>query len=44
MDCANKERNEADCSCTYTDCERHGICCECVSYHRAEGELPNCLR
>ena len=44
MDCANKERNEKDCSCSYTDCERHGICCECVRFHRAREEMPNCLR
>ncbi len=35
------ETNRTTCNCTY-DCERKGICCECVSYHRRAGELPAC--
>jgi hypothetical protein len=40
MDC-RKERNLRDCNCTYP-CERRGLCCDCVAYHRAAGELPAC--
>ncbi len=40
--CANIERNIANCNCTYSGCSRHGICCECIEYHRTSGELPAC--
>jgi len=30
------------CTCTYTNCIRHGKCCECLIYHRRQGELPGC--
>jgi len=43
MDCSNKARNAAGCTCTYPGCPRHGVCCECVSYHRASGEIPGCF-
>ncbi len=34
--------NKNPCSCTYP-CSRHGKCCECVAYHRANGEFPGCF-
>jgi len=35
----------ADCKCPKTDCPRHGLCRECVAYHRDEkGKDPVCLR
>ncbi len=40
MDC-KKKTNLTECNCTY-QCSRKGICCECVTYHRASGELPAC--
>ena len=40
MECG-KEENAAACNCTYP-CGRKGVCCECVSYHRARNELPAC--
>jgi hypothetical protein len=40
MEC-KKEENAKNCNCTYP-CERKGICCECVAYHRERGELPAC--
>jgi len=43
MECLNQKRNTARCTCTYSPCSRHGICCECVEYHRGLGELPACL-
>ena len=42
MDCVNHEKNAKRCNCTYPGCPRHGICCECLAYHRAMGELPAC--
>jgi len=37
-----KERNLETCPCTYEPCSRKGICCDCIAYHRALGELPGC--
>ena len=42
MDCVNKVKNSKDCNCSYGGCSRMGICCECIRYHRASGELPAC--
>lgn len=42
MNCANKERNLKNCTCSYPGCPRKGICCECLAYHRSNGELPAC--
>lgn len=41
MDCQNKQKNLKDCNCTYP-CEKKGICCECIKYHREMGQLPAC--
>ena len=35
------EENKADCNCTYP-CEKKGMCCKCITYHRKRGELPAC--
>ncbi|MFH0796032.1 MAG: DUF6485 family protein [Candidatus Omnitrophota bacterium] len=35
--------NKAKCTCTYEPCSRKGFCCECVVYHRSNGELPGCF-
>ncbi|MGA2479743.1 MAG: DUF6485 family protein [Spirochaetia bacterium] len=43
MDCSNATANRKRCTCTYPGCERHGLCCECISYHHGCGELPGCL-
>ncbi|MDP8263965.1 MAG: DUF6485 family protein [Candidatus Aceula lacicola] len=42
MNCPNKEKNLQDCNCSYGSCEKMGICCECVRYHRNKGALPAC--
>ncbi|MBD3388763.1 MAG: hypothetical protein GF416_06815 [Candidatus Altiarchaeales archaeon] len=36
-----REENAANCNCSYP-CDKKGLCCECVSYHRARNELPAC--
>ncbi|PIQ90163.1 MAG: hypothetical protein COV71_06380 [Candidatus Omnitrophica bacterium CG11_big_fil_rev_8_21_14_0_20_41_12] len=43
MDCSNKKKNDLECNCTYPGCPRHGICCECLTYHRSNDELPACF-
>ena len=40
MEC-RKQTNLKDCPCTY-DCEKKGICCECIQEHRQNNELPAC--
>ena len=40
MEC-KKDRNLTRCNCTYP-CSRKGVCCDCLHYHRAMGELPAC--
>ena len=42
MDC-KKDSNKAACTCTYEPCSRKGACCDCVAYHRDNGELPGCF-
>lgn len=42
MEC-KKERNLEKCSCTYPECPRKGICCECVKYHRQKNQIPGCF-
>jgi hypothetical protein len=43
--CPNKCENEKECPCEEIDCVRHGICCECVAYHREHPEdgKPACM-
>lgn len=41
MNCQS-EKNIKTCNCSYSGCERHGICCECISYHLAKKQLPAC--
>lgn len=41
MECS-LEMNRNNCSCTYTSCSRKGKCCECISYHLQNEELPAC--
>ncbi|WP_084486532.1 DUF6485 family protein [Desulfovibrio sp. X2] len=40
--CPRSKANTAQCTCTYTSCPRHGLCCECLHHHRVRGELPGC--
>ena len=37
------EHNKAiECNCTFS-CSKHGKCCECVAYHKRNGEFPACV-
>jgi hypothetical protein len=42
MQCENFEKNLQNCNCSYPGCPRKGKCCECLAYHREQGELPAC--
>jgi len=41
MKTCNIEKNKKNCNCSYP-CSKKGVCCECISYHRRNGELPAC--
>ena len=41
MEC-KKEQNQTTCNCSYESCSRKGICCECISYHLRDRQLPAC--
>jgi hypothetical protein len=41
MEC-HRERNQAQCNCTYDPCSRKGTCCDCLYYHVRMRELPAC--
>ena len=42
MECKS-EANLAKCPCTYEPCERKGRCCDCISYHLKQRQLPGCF-
>ncbi|MDD4909567.1 MAG: DUF6485 family protein [Candidatus Omnitrophica bacterium] len=41
--CPNQKINMAMCNCSYEPCSRKGVCCECLHYHRKNGQLPACF-
>lgn len=41
MECRQKE-NLKTCPCSYPNCPRKGICCQCIRHHREKNELPAC--
>ncbi|MFC1607552.1 DUF6485 family protein [Candidatus Latescibacterota bacterium] len=43
MKACSVESNKKNCTCSYTSCSRHGVCCECIVYHQRSGELPGCF-
>jgi hypothetical protein len=42
-DCPNRERNRQWCTCTYSACDKTGVCCDCIAFHREMKEIPGCL-
>ncbi|MDD5655064.1 MAG: DUF6485 family protein [Candidatus Omnitrophica bacterium] len=36
-------RNKKSCNCSYKQCDRKGVCCECIRYHWSNKELPACF-
>ncbi|MFH1249141.1 MAG: hypothetical protein V1660_03245 [archaeon] len=43
-ECQNRDENKNNCPCIETDCERYGVCCLCVRYHKSKKSLPACLK
>ena len=41
-ECPNVNENMKHCTCTYSACDKKGLCCQCLHYHRRNGELPAC--
>ncbi|MBW2979648.1 cytosolic protein [Candidatus Woesearchaeota archaeon] len=41
-ECVNKEKNLENCPCSYPNCDKKGVCCECIRYHLSRNELPAC--
>lgn len=41
MQC-KKDENKLNCTCTY-NCNKRGICCECIASHLKHNELPGCV-
>lgn len=37
-----EEKENLNCPCSSTSCERHGKCSECQAYHRKQGSLTSC--
>lgn len=42
MEC-KKQENSKKCPCTWSNCPRKGVCCECLEYHLAREEVPACF-
>lgn len=39
----HKEENVKNCNCSYQYCNKTGLCCQCILYHRKNRELPACF-
>ncbi len=37
------DRTGKDCKCTYSACTRRGNCCQCIAFHRDQGEATGCM-
>ena len=42
MECKAQRNKDMYCNCSY-GCDKEGICCDCVHYHRNMGQLPACF-
>ena len=41
--CVNIKKNKEYCPCASVECERYGICCDCVRSSLDEVVLPSCM-
>ena len=41
MECKKEDRIK-NCKCTYSSCDKRGVCCDCIEYHLAQKQLPGC--
>lgn len=39
----NSKKNLQMCNCSWEPCSRKGVCCECISYHWGQRQLPACF-
>jgi hypothetical protein len=42
MECT-MEKNKPYCNCSYEPCSRKLKCCDCLHFHRRNGQLPACF-
>jgi hypothetical protein len=42
MECKKAQNGQA-CACSYEPCPRKGACCDCVSHHLRQRQLPGCF-
>lgn len=48
--CPVREEINTYCSCPKSECENHGLCCQCIASHKKrvdqpyEKRFPHCLR
>ncbi|MDO4550197.1 MAG: DUF6485 family protein [Planctomycetia bacterium] len=42
MECKKMENRKTQCTCSYS-CPKRGMCCECVSSHLRNREVPGCF-
>ena len=42
MDCKKESNLTQRCTCTYSSCDKLGLCCDCIAYHLKMKELPGC--
>lgn len=43
MEC-KVEKNKQSCACPSKNCERNGVCCDCLRAHLSRKSLPMCMR
>ncbi len=41
MEC-KRSVNTRHCNCSYSSCNKTGLCCDCLAYHLTNRELPAC--
>lgn len=39
-ECPNRDRNNAACPCPKTECDNHGLCCQCIAAHKNKKDAP----
>ncbi len=39
----NSRSNAVRCNCSWEPCPRKGVCCECITYHWKNREMPACF-
>jgi hypothetical protein len=42
MECKIDE-NKLKCNCSYKNCIRKGVCCDCLKHHIKKRQLPACF-